>query len=502
MIFRELDSTDKVSGRVTSIHDGMFSGEHPSELDSFYYDEDAHANTPLSQTHDTMVDAINHMTDNWTLPQKEDYYADIYHEEVYIGGLSNQAAEQQFSVTYGHIDGYGSPLSQAFDSKSPKITKAIYSQYKNILLNPDDKKFTFTQSIVRNDGTQGFVGYNSDSIYAINFSTARMKERLDEGNFVVTLGVTVDGNPSSEINYRVSFQDNSVFGTGVNYIASSPQFGRVFDLVKVAHSDRYNSDSEDVARMVSTPEDFVDNSGSDIRYCPKSNLSFGLVYPDLGVIILNPVAVAEQLQKGLHQAVLNDTAEGDGSSWPIGYSEEENEGAKFAWFGEVNPNSHRLGDVSSFNAQRDRHSEIVTDSNTWKSLEDLYPAGGDRNYQNFTKLVTALQVGKRFECRNTELIPSKHYFIRIKNTDFNYSNNPSFVYQGYEADVEARKANASKDDYMGRVRFNDFINDPRVYITTIGLYNEDNELVAVAKLSKPILKTFDSEALVKVKLDF
>ena len=276
----------------------------------------------------------------------------------------------------------------------------------------------------------------------------------------------------------------------------------MFDLVKVAHSDRYNSDSEDVARMVSTPENFVDGSGSDIRYCPNSNLSFGLVYPDLGVIVLNPVAVAEQLQKGLHQAVLSNVATGEGTTLPVGYSEEENEGAKFAWFGGVNPNSHRLGDVSSFNSQKERHTEIVEDSNTWKSLEDLQPAGGDRNYQNFTKLITALQVGKRFECRNTELIPSKHYFIRIKNTDFNYSNNPSFVYQGYEADIEARRANASKDDYMGRVRFDDFINDPRVYITTIGLYNEDNELVAVAKLSKPILKTFDSEALIKVKLDF
>lgn len=502
MIFKELDSTDKVAGRVTSVHEGLFSGEHASELNNYYYDEQAHESTPLSKKHSSMVDAINHMAENWTLPQKEDYYADIYHEEVYIGGLINQSSEQQFSVSYGHIDGYGSPLTQAFDSKSPKITKVIYSQYKNILLNPDDKKFTFTQSILRNDGTRGFVGYNSDSIYVINFSTARMKERIDEGNFVFTLGVTLGGDNSSDVNYRVSFQDNSIFGTSVNYISSSPQFGRVFDLIKVSESDRYNSDSEDVARMVSTPDDYVDSSGSDIRYCPDAKLSFGLVYPDLGIIVLNPTAVAEQLQKGLHQALVNSLADSDDKTFPVGYVEEENEGAKFAWFGDLNPNSHRLGNVSSFDSQTGRHSDIVNDSNTWTSLEDLKSAGGDRNHQNFLKLVNALQLGQRFECRNTEFIPSKHYFIRIKNTDFNYSNNPSFVYQGFEADVEARNANAQRDDFLGRVRHDDFINDPRVYITTIGLYNEDNELVAVAKLSKPILKTFDSEALIKVKLDF
>ena len=40
------------------------------------------------------------------------------------------------------------------------------------------------------------------------------------------------------------------------------------------------------------------------------------------------------------------------------------------------------------------------------------------------------------------------------------------------------------------------------YITTVGLYNDSNELLAVAKLSKPILKSFSREAIVKVKLDY
>ena len=44
--------------------------------------------------------------------------------------------------------------------------------------------------------------------------------------------------------------------------------------------------------------------------------------------------------------------------------------------------------------------------------------------------------------------------------------------------------------------------NPRSYITTVGLYNDANELLAVAKLSKPLLKSFDREAVVKVKLDF
>ena len=46
------------------------------------------------------------------------------------------------------------------------------------------------------------------------------------------------------------------------------------------------------------------------------------------------------------------------------------------------------------------------------------------------------------------------------------------------------------------------VGNPNVYITTVGLYNDENELVATAKLSKPLLKNFSREATVRVKLDY
>ena len=46
------------------------------------------------------------------------------------------------------------------------------------------------------------------------------------------------------------------------------------------------------------------------------------------------------------------------------------------------------------------------------------------------------------------------------------------------------------------------IDNPKSYITTVGLYNDSNELLAVAKLSQPITKDFTKEALIKVKLDY
>jgi len=46
------------------------------------------------------------------------------------------------------------------------------------------------------------------------------------------------------------------------------------------------------------------------------------------------------------------------------------------------------------------------------------------------------------------------------------------------------------------------INTPQSYMTTVGLYNDNNDLLGVAKLSKPLVKDFTKEALIRIKLDF
>ena len=90
-----------------------------------------------------------------------------------------------------------------------------------------------------------------------------------------------------------------------------------------------------------------------------------------------------------------------------------------------------------------------------------------------------------FEARNEQEITSTHYFVRVKNGSFNFSNNPSYV-----------------TGSVGDFKQESFVNNPKAYITTIGLYNSKNELLAVAKMSKPLLKSFSREALIRVKLDY
>jgi hypothetical protein len=104
---------------------------------------------------------------------------------------------------------------------------------------------------------------------------------------------------------------------------------------------------------------------------------------------------------------------------------------------------------------------------------------------NEESLVTAIKRAGNFQLNSQETISSDFVFVRLRNGEFNYSENPSFI-----------------SGSTGEVIYSNFINQPQVYITTVGMYNDANELLATAKLSRPLLKDFTKEALIRVKLDF
>jgi len=110
---------------------------------------------------------------------------------------------------------------------------------------------------------------------------------------------------------------------------------------------------------------------------------------------------------------------------------------------------------------------------------------GVANGENNATLFTAISGGASFQLNSEETITSDYVFVRSRNAEFNYSENPSFI-----------------SGSTGEVIYSQFIDNPQVYVTTVGMYNDANELVAVAKLSKPLLKDFTKESLVRVKLDF
>ena len=85
---------------------------------------------------------------------------------------------------------------------------------------------------------------------------------------------------------------------------------------------------------------------------------------------------------------------------------------------------------------------------------------------------------------NTTELNSTIYFCRVSHNDFNYSSNPTYL-----SNSRVRVKNEENDS-------------PISYITSVGLYSSDNELLAVAKLSEPLRKDITNDMTLRVRLDY
>ena len=109
------------------------------------------------------------------------------------------------------------------------------------------------------------------------------------------------------------------------------------------------------------------------------------------------------------------------------------------------------------------------------------------NNNNALNLYAAISSGSivnSFKLKSSETVSSTYFFTRVKNSEFNYTTNPSII------------------DDNGNLLYTTLINSPQTFPTTVGMYNDNNELLAVAKLSRPLAKDFTKEALIRIKLDY
>jgi hypothetical protein len=124
------------------------------------------------------------------------------------------------------------------------------------------------------------------------------------------------------------------------------------------------------------------------------------------------------------------------------------------------------------------------DFSSFGYIQAVVTSSATNNY-NHRKLFHSIKSGSYFAARREEQKRSSFYFCNILGREFNHSQNPSFFTGSHAV-----------------LTHNSFITEPSTYLTTVGLYNDNNELLAVAKLSKPFKKDPNTEALIKVRLDY
>jgi len=114
----------------------------------------------------------------------------------------------------------------------------------------------------------------------------------------------------------------------------------------------------------------------------------------------------------------------------------------------------------------------------------LTTASVQNNHLKLFNAIASSSLAQSFQAQSNETVSSRFFFTRVKNSEFNYTTNPSII------------------DANGNLLFTTLINNPQTFVTTVGMYNDNNELLAVAKLSKPLVKDFTKEALIRIKLDY
>ena len=295
--------------------------------------------------------------------------------EVFNEATSSTSAEVQYSLSYGHRNGSGSPdFTNDTGSFGLGASRVIYNQYRQLHFNDETKNFTF--------GT-----HTPDDIYVININRSRYKQKLTLGS----LNLHISGNAKGKNTQTVlHLTDDSV--TNAAATVTQTNLGPVYNIVS-------GTNGQVLAGTTATTQ--VGGSGS-----------FGNFYPEAGLIILNGDAFET---------------------------------------GSLDPATN----VSTGN----------TDKNNQTLFNHISAAG-------------------HFIVDTTEEINSQFYFARARNDQFNYTNNESFVDNNFNIRFETMKLN------------------PKVFITTVGLYNDAFELLGVAKLSQPVAKDFTKEALVRIKLDY
>ena len=345
--------------------------------------------------------------------------SNAYYYEVWASASLTCNDERMFSIAYGHIAGSGSAYLDPIDTTSGDApSKSIFSQFKLMCLDGDEEGFLLSGSTTP-----------LEHIYAISINRDKFGNRIDPGNFQLNL-VGLSGSGKA---------NNIHTGSNVQVSGSNPTFISLIDDSGDATQQAVDSNPD----FISRPRNIVSGSISGGVYNPNNPDYYGIIYPSLGVMILDADVLNDKLQ---------------------------------------------------FNT--------VTGSNT----------AGDNSLKLFTSISgSASNKDSGFIGRSIDVKNESSYYINIMPSRFGYAtNNPTYILPSESPDPEfPTDSRLRGTGIIKEEEWRSLGNPPNppqasvVYITAIGLYNDNKDLLAVAKLNRPVKFEGTRDLLnITVKLEY
>ena len=425
-----------------------------------------------------------------------------YKFEVHSGSCDDS---KMFTIYYGNSSGGGTPQISN-DRQKYGYSKSVYSMFNSLVGNTLSKKIFFTDNSISQsnylkntlevftDDQSSFINENfvfdynpygllnldfknnvdiiqisgstfyyksglnstygptplipvkqANQIFAIQVNPNLLKNAIDEGNFELALArISASGTPDP--NDPNIMPPLGGWGIKATVDMNSDKVLRLID-----NSRKYNvildGDTSDSYRFksgfTSQPVfDIVSGSMDNGIYNPSSPSVYGKIYPGYGLIILDALKLNTELNYGI-------------------ISESNSNGE----------NPLRL--YASISG-----AAVPTNTRT-----EIFP----------------------FNIRQVNASIVDSFEIMLNRNDFNYSTNPSYYANRerspfFKASTQLNYSDGRLNE--GTLRFRQWFYDPVVYLTTIGLYNDDYELLAIGKTSKPIKKSFSDSLKLKVNIKY
>jgi hypothetical protein len=456
-------------------------------------------------------------------------------ESVFDYPYLSSSANHIFDITAGYAS--TSDLSGASNSQNAKKIN-IYNQMAQVLMGYDE---TGSVRLFDEDGDIIAGGTKLKECYFVNFSRLLTKDEIKKGTFEMELGTQSTYDQAGALfGSRIKITDTS----GSNgYFVNSPagEYGVLFASSSVAPAaatatitmtDYSEVGTNNTISIITTGGDTVTITGHGSATAMADTTGESLLGTWASVTsnnvnatnIATALSLHEDLTATADSAVVTITQNVMGASGntaitlddpdPVGMTKTDFTGGTGATAGlggsGAGINGETLGTAATnpacgllfyqagvavlsgsiFGDSDD--GGILSGSSGTVALGSTTGVTGFNSVTASTIQVTADALRNRLynlQFNNTTELNSTIYFCRVNNTEFNYSANPTYLSSsGGPSEIVVKDGNEA--------------NDPVSYVTSVGLYSPDNELLAVAKVSEPLKKDPSNELTLRVRLDY
>lgn len=376
----------------------------------------------------------------------------------------------------------------------------IYRQYANYLLGDPDAAFILDlEAYPSSSGKSGFEVASDTTVIdaALFINVKRLFSR--DGIRKETFALRCYKN-APEWNSAVSLSSYVYNYSTSGEIESAPTNNSGNEQVNILDASGSSEDGVQIIADLGAAQNFKsENAAGDVgllRLASNSDVVVGLIFYQAGIAVLN-LGGSSILETLSHETgTVLDTGLGQSATGITINPLFETRDPMYGPIKGMSSGAASPADVGEINVGVTANHSSAADISLRNDVSGLGPAtfypdllvsasiDDIVDHIGYTRFSSGSLTAMGFQ--NQTKINSSIYFCRASANEFNTSANPTFL-----------------DDTGVPVMIQDADNDkPFTYITTVALADSKGDVVAIAKLNRPIEKNDESELTIRVRLDF